>query len=300
MKKIFYIIVLSIVCILSSGCGEGHIDVTDVAYNPKIVLDAYIFGGEKVKDIKITRNFPLNKNIDISKLIIQDASVLLTDISANKTYPLSFNAQTLTYEYAGNDLIIGYGKSYKINVSATIDGKKLAASSTTTVPEKGLRAVSHELGEMFYREQDANGKVKKINLNIIPSEKAVATILSITALDASLNTYIYDNAYSSETDTQKIKDNMDDLRQGYTWQQGIAPGTQSFSINVEWYSIYFYSRYRVIIYAADRNFQNYLLTAKNVMEQDGNFHEPKMYIDGDGIGVFGSAVKDTAYFSIKR
>lgn len=292
--------VLSIAGLFLSSCGEGHIDVTDTAYNPKIVMDAYIYGGQKVKDIRITRNFPLNKNIDISQIIISDASVQITDISANKTYPLSYNPQNMMYDYTGDDLIIEYGKSYRINVAAKIEGKELSCSSVTTVPNRGLSSPLHDLGEMGYRELDANGKVKKVNLNILSSDNAAATILSITAMDASLNNYIYDNAYSSETDTQKIKDNWDDLRQSYGWQQGIAPGTPNFNMDVEWYSIYFYGKYRVVIYAADRNFFHYFLSAKSVMEQDGNFHEPKMYIDGEGIGVFGSAVKDTVYFTIKR
>jgi hypothetical protein len=300
VKRILYITILSIAGLLLSSCGEGHIDVTDAAYNPKIVLDAYIYGGQKVKDIRITRNFPLNKNIDISRIIISDASVQITDLSANKIYPLSYNSQNMMYEYSGDDLIIDYGKSYRIDVKAKIDGKELSCSSTTTVPKKGLSSPIRDIGEMGYRELDAYGKVKKVNINIVPSDNAAATILSITAMDASLNNYIYDNAYSSETDTQKIKDNWDDLRQSYAWQQGIAPGTPSFNIDIEWYSIFFYGKYRVVIYAADRNFERYFLTAKSVMEQDGNFHEPKMYIDGDGIGVFGSAVKDTVYFTIKR
>ena len=37
-----------------------------------------------------------------------------------------------------------------------------------------------------------------------------------------------------------------------------------------------------------------------VQEIDGNFHEPVFHIDGDGIGVFGSAVTDTVYFSVTQ
>jgi len=37
-----------------------------------------------------------------------------------------------------------------------------------------------------------------------------------------------------------------------------------------------------------------------VQEIDGNLHEPAFHIEGDGIGVFGAAVADTAYFEIVR
>ena len=37
-----------------------------------------------------------------------------------------------------------------------------------------------------------------------------------------------------------------------------------------------------------------------VKEIDGNYHEPAFHFEGDGIGVFGSAIADTAYFWILR
>lgn len=64
--------------------------------------------------------------------------------------------------------------------------------------------------------------------------------------------------------------------------------------------LYFYTRYRIIIYAADRNFRDFQATHEVTQGADGNHHEPAFHIDGDGIGVFGSAVVDTAYFEVLR
>jgi len=299
MRKIFNSIVAFITLFLISGCGEGRVDITDASYSPEIVINAYIFGGQKVQDIKITRNIPLTQNIDTSKIILTDAIVRLIDLSNNKEYLLSYNPLKFSFEYMGSDLFIDYGKSYKIDVQATIDGKNLHASSTTTVPLSGLKADIHDLGTMVYRETDVYGNVKKINVSFRPSENSIATILSIVALDASTNSFIYNNYYYIETDTQKIEHALDRYKQNYTFQLGIAPGIQDFTVTIDWFTIWFYGKYRVIIYAADRNFYDYFITAKNVMELDGNFHEPKMHIEGDGIGVFGSAVTDTVYFDIQ-
>jgi hypothetical protein len=119
-------------------------------------------------------------------------------------------------------------------------------------------------------------------------------------LDASTSSFIYNNFYYPETDTQKVFNAINRYKQNYAYQIGIAPGTQNYTMTIDWYNVWFYGNYRVIVYAADKNFYDYFITAKNVMELDGNFHEPRMHIEGDGIGVFGSAVTDTVYFSVSR
>jgi hypothetical protein len=298
MKKTYYSLFVIVVLIYLSGCGEGHVDITDAFYSPKIVINAYVFGGQKVQNIKITRNIPLTQNIDTSSIILPDAMVKIIDLSNNKEYLLTYNPLKLSYEYAENDLIVDYGKSYKIDVQARIDGKDLHASSITTVPLSGLKADKYDLGTMPYRETDENGIVKKINIGFRPSENSSATIFSVVALEASTSSFIYNNYYYSEKDTQKIEHALFRYKQNYVYQIGIAPGTLDFLIAVDWYNVWFYGRYRVIIYAADKNFYDYCITAQNVMELDGNFHEPKMHIDGEGVGVFGSAVTDTVYFTI--
>jgi hypothetical protein len=48
----------------------------------------------------------------------------------------------------------------------------------------------------------------------------------------------------------------------------------------------------------DKNYREFLQTYNDVQEEDGNFHEAKFNIEGDGIGVFGSVVTDTVYIEI--
>jgi hypothetical protein len=52
------------------------------------------------------------------------------------------------------------------------------------------------------------------------------------------------------------------------------------------------------VYAGDNNFKDYVLTVSNVQQPDGNFIEPRMYLTGDGIGIFGSAIRDTVTFNL--
>jgi hypothetical protein len=298
--KILFAFILFIQAAFIAGCGEGDVNLSEASYIPKIVINAYIYGGQKVQDIKVSRNVPLNQGIDTSKIFLTDAIVSITDLSSSKKYLLTYNPLRFSFEYAGTDLIIGYGKSYKIDVQAIIDGKNLYAVSTTTVPLSGLKADKQDLGIMAYRETDVLGNIEKINVSFRPSDNSAATILSIVSLEASPASFIYNNYYYLETDTQKIDNALYRYSQNFTYQLDIASGTSDFTIPIDWFTIWFYGRYRVIIYAADKNFYDYFITAKNVMELDGNFHDPRMHIDGDGIGVFGSAVTDTVYFTITK
>jgi hypothetical protein len=300
IKKYFTEIFTFLALLFFVGCGEGIVDLNSVKYEPKIVIDGYLYPNMKVANIKITRNFPLNQNIDITKLILYSAQVKLTDISNSKVYNLSFNPLELSFGYQGNDLNIGFGKTYRLDVSAIVDGKQLSAYSTTIIPNQGLAVSKSNLDSMSYREKDNNGEVKKFNILFTPSNGTEFHVFSITSLDAKLDNFIYNNAYNTELDSNDIKDEFDRFKQSYYWFQNTNPNGTFLSRNIEWHSIWFYGNYRVILYEADKNFQDFLLTHKNVMEMDGNFHEPQMHIYGDGIGVFGSAVMDTVYFKIHK
>ena len=286
-----------LIAAILAGCGEGMIDVSSADYQPKIVIDGYIFPGQKVENIKITRNIPLNTNIDVSGIILFNAEVTITDLTANTIYPLSFNYNKLYFEDAGGRLKIENGKSYKIDVKAKIDDKILHAGSVTTVPLSGLSLAAKDLGQLKYREPDAYGNQKKFTLTFKPSPDAAFHSFTITAYDTAVNNFIYDNPYHKFDSTQ-VFENMDSFRHSFSWLQNTRPGADMLTYQVEWLDIWFYGNYRLIVYAGDQNFKDFILTHNSVMEMDGNFHEPKLHIDGDGIGVFGSAVSDTVYFKV--
>ncbi|RJP64959.1 MAG: hypothetical protein C4539_13895, partial [Ignavibacteriales bacterium] len=204
----------------------------------------------------------------------------------------------ISYEYNGNDLTIENGKSYKLEVEATIDGKNLQTSSTTIVPLNGFFINRLTPDVLKYRLTDENGNVKKINVSFSPAANASIYGISITALNPTLDNFIYDNAYHNNLDTNDVIEDFDMYKQQMYWLQNSKNDASQLDIDVEWHAIWFYTDYRVIIYAGDKNFKDFLLTQQNVQEMDGNFHEPKLHLDGDGIGVFASAIPDTVYFRI--
>lgn len=282
------------------SCGEGTIDVSPETYTPKIVIQGFVYPGKKIENIFITNNIPLDI-FSGSSIIILNADVKITDLSNGRVYKLTFNPSKISYEYNGTDLQIDFGKSYRLDVTAIVDGLRLSANSTTTVPAKGFQILKDQstLGTLKYREKDNTGNLKSFNVFFEPSPGTNYYAISIVALDASMENFIYDNAYF-EIKEKDLNDDFDYYKYQFKALQNVKSDAVKSNYKVEWLDTWFYSKYRLIIYAADENFRLFAQTHKNVQEFDGNFHEPRMNINGEGIGVFGSAIADTVYFEVVK
>ena len=126
-------------------------------------------------------------------------------------------------------------------------------------------------------------------------------MLSIKALDASTSSYIYDNPFT-KNDSSDVRFFFRELVSAYEWGQSLPTDPDQEPVistqSIRWRALQFYGRYRAIIYAADENFKDFFLTHSTTQELDGNFHAPAFHIEGDGVGVFGSAIADTVFFEV--
>lgn len=283
------------------SCGDAVINVDKKIYSPKIVMDGYVIPHQKINNIRISRNFPLNEKINIMDFPLKDADVSITDLSTGKNYPLTFNFGQLGFEYRESDLEITEGNSYRLAVSAEIDGKKLKASSTTTVPLDGFHIdrTASQLDPLKYREKDENGDVKFFTITFKHSASTDFYALSIVAQEASLETFVEKNIFGLEK-KELDEDLLNRLKYEASWAQTSSNPEGMTTIKILWLDTWFYGQYRVILYAGDNNFKQYFLTHNNVQDIDGNLYEPKFFVDGDGIGVFGSALADTVHFNVLR
>ncbi len=298
--KAVSIIFLTIFSILIISCGESTVEL-EQTFKPKIVMQAIIYPGQQVSGISISRNIPINTQPNPKTLFISDANLSITDLSTGKVYKLSYNPSKFSYQYDGKDWIVDYDRSYKLLITARIDDVILTASSVTKTPAKGFSIIKEKTvsGELKYKEQDALGSVKEIPLKLNLSPGTTYYPISLVALDASDTTFIYDNSYL-EVKQEDVVKNLDRYKYIQRQIQNINPNAADIDYDINWISIWFYSRYRMIVYAADENFRIYNLTYRGVQEFDGNFHEPKINIVGDAIGVFGSMIADTVYFKVKK
>ncbi len=295
--KIFFVLSLLII----SSCGESVVDVGRNTYSPKIVIDAYLYPGQKADRIKITRNIPVNTTVDPTALLLPNAAVTLTDMQSGKTYNLTFNTDKFYFEDKSGGLIIGYDKDYLLNVSAVVEGKSLKASSVTHTPRSGFRIIDEQStsNSILYRDKEPDGAEKKITLTFNPSPGTSFYFFSIVSLDASDSTFIYDNPYIEVKKDDLLKE-MDLFKYRSIWLQNINSEGSSIKYFFEWINFWFYGNYRIIAYACDDNFRLFNQTYKMVQDFDGNFHEPRLNVSGEGIGVFGSLIADTLYIKVKR
>lgn len=297
MKLIIIVLLLGVTVL---GCGEAVVDISEQSFEPKIVIEGILMPGAPVSNIRINRNFPLNTRVEREDLPIRDAEVVLLD-DAGGQFGLGFNPESRAYAYPGSDLTIEHGRSYTLEVTASVEGEALFARSTTTVPNAGFRVLQSEstLGSLRYRQRDATGRVINFEIAFERSPGTNFYALSLLATEADVSTFIYDNPFG-EFDEGDVQDDFDDFRAIFSWVQDTPLDPGASSIQIFSFFTWFYGEYRAVVYAGDRNYKDFLVTYQDVQEIDGNFHEPAFHIEGDGIGVFGSAIADTAYFRVVR
>jgi hypothetical protein len=289
MKSIIKLFVAALAVALTY-CGDPGVDISEVQFEPKIVVEGYLYPGQAVNEIKLMRNYALNSTID-------EADLVLTP--EKNSVIVSINGVSLQYNqdahyYFNDQLIPEFGKPYTIKISAVIDGKQLHTTSTTITPNEGFEIVKENLGVIRYRETDPVLAFK-------PSPGTDFYAFSVVPENANLDNFIYDNVYAPDIKREELEEDFND----YYYQMEAIINVDSYSDATVTYKIpgfntWFYTDYKVIVYAGDKNFKDFIITANDVQEADGNFIEPAFHFEGDGIGIFGSAVTGNVYFTLTR
>ncbi len=288
IKKFMLVAMLMPLLFLTSSCGDPAIEAFN-QYEPKIVVNAYLFVGTTVSDIRILRNYPVGTTIESSKQYLTPAEG--TVVTINGTV-LDYNPTTKSY--FSNSITVQPKTTYSLQVSSIVEGKKLECSAVTTTPDLGFALEKNNLGIIQYNAE-------KPIIRFKTSEGAYSYSFSFRPDSASLESFIYDNIFQSDITTEDVRKDFNDYY--LQWDMVINIDTQLvgfFDYVTEWWNIWFYGTYTIYAYAGDINMRDFLLTANDIQELDGNFFEPAFYIKGDGIGVFGSAVRDSLTMRVTK
>ncbi len=304
MYKKINILITILISFSIFSCGEGIVEVTNESYEPKIAIEGFLIANQKVDKVRISRNFRIDDNLNRTTLIpnVNQTIVSITDIAADSTFYLTFHVSTddifdeYYWQYNYDSLKIDYGKSYRLDVSTVIDGKQLSASATTTVPQQGLNISGLNYNQLTFRQKDQSGNLQQFQLTFDRAPGTTFYAASIRSMNADSTNFIYEHPFYNDEDDLIIND----FNFQYGWIQDTPPIAGQSKLDIFWTSLWFYDTYELIIYAADKNYKEFIQTYNDVQEQDGNFHEPKFNIEGDGIGVFGSMVADTAYIEVLK
>ncbi len=281
--------IIALTGLIFSGCGNPKVNLTSAPYDPKIAVEGYLYPGHTVSQISLMRNYPIGDSVNTGALQLTPSG---NAVSATiNGAALLFDPQTQTYY--NNQITVDYDKSYKLEVYATIDGTPLHTTSTTTTPQKGFAVLENNLGDFSYGDS--------ITINYYPSPSTGFYAFSIVPDTANPGNFNYNIDLRDKPDSSKVVQNLNQ----YKFRYGTVNNVNSYAGTAYSFTIgsrdtWFYSTYTVVAYACDLNFKEFLLTAPNVQEVDGNFHEPIETFQGDGIGVFGSAIADTVRFAIVK
>ena len=285
-----YMAVIALAGIIFSGCGQSGVNIDNAPYVPKIVVEGYLYCGETVGNIRLMKNFPIGSPVDTSTLYLTPSGNNV-QATINGT-SLSFDPATQTY--FSKQINVGYGQTYTLDVYAEVDGAKLHTTSTTTTPPKGFRIINRNMGSFGYNSP-------LMSLTFLPSPGTGFYAFSIVPDTATTANFIYNNVFRNNLDSAKVAKNLNNFKFNGAIESGInSYSATAFALPIRSDETWFYGKYTVVGYAGDSNFKDYVLTAPSVQEPDGNFHEPVLIFKGDGIGVFASAIADTATFTITR
>ena len=124
-----------LLCLLFAACGDPKVNITNSSYEPKIVVEGLLVPGQPVSGIRITRNFPVDFNLNSASVVLDGAQASLRDVDNDVTYALTFHGgadlRSIYHEYTGNDLTIVPGGTYTLEISATVDDRSLSTQATT-------------------------------------------------------------------------------------------------------------------------------------------------------------------------
>lgn len=302
MKKYLYFFVF----LMLLACGEGNVEVENVSYEPRITVEGFLIPGHKVERIRIFKNFKIDQNVSILNSLLdpEKTTVTITDEQNGNIYDLSLHVpDTLTdingywFEYNGDDLIIEHNKSYTLYAESEYNNKLLWCSSTTTVPQAGFSIEDVNYNSLKFAQEKQNGDLEVFEVTIKRSPGVTYYFATIRPLNNSFDNLIK-NHLVGKLDSTIYDENKVDLSFDTSWIQNTPEYTGESIMRLFWFDFYFYSEYEVIIYAADKNYREFLQTYNRVQEFDGNFHEAKFNFEGDGIGFFGSIIPDTLYVTV--
>lgn len=143
MKKYICLILIAALVYSIGGCSS---DSGIEPEHDQAVVQAYLYAGEPVDDIKITSTLSLSSEDSLAPPV-NDADIIL--IKEGITYQLiASEGDSGYYNYPGSDLIVEEGDAFRIEV--TWGGK--TAYGETTVPGPP-EAVNLSSGTLYYPEQ---------------------------------------------------------------------------------------------------------------------------------------------------
>jgi hypothetical protein len=284
----FVLLAMTVVMVMAvlSGCDNA----IQSNYTEQLVVDGFLYAGEPVDSIVLHRTTPFGAYYDDLDYAVDGATVTITvDGVAHPLLPTGLKGR---YYLPASDLVVEGGKTYNLTVSAPNlqTGGVQSVTATTTVPMPiHFSAVADSI----------RGKTFSVDTNNLASLAFVVTagpvdnpnrryLLSVRALDTVEADSI------SPASRGYFPGELPDIDTNLTIRYSNLATGPAIAITPRLFI--WYGPNLITFYAIDTNWSDY---QRQVIGRGGTNYQPTLNHINGGIGIFGSAARDTVTIFLK-
>lgn len=265
-----------ILALTAYGCKENNITESE---NQKLVVEAFLYAGEKVENIRLTKTLSLGSE-DTLAPPVSNAQVVL--YKNGVAYTLSPNPHSSGYYmYNGSDLSIEPGSSFSIEVN--YQGNKITGS--TVVPQKPQNvSISSSTLKVTQPSASSGG-----GWGGNPFQDTNSIYIKWDNPDSSLYYVVIENLETSPTYINSFGGGPDMAGRRMTFPP--SP-TKEFVISRR--NLTYYGKHKAIVYKVNQEYAD-LYESRN--QDSRNLNEPLTNIK-NGLGVFSAFSSQEVYFEV--
>ncbi len=278
MKK--HTILLSLLVLLFSSCDEENLN--NIAAN-QFVVEAFIYAGEPIDDIRIKSTFPLSQEEDTSAPI-NNAEVTL--IKNGQRFPLVSSGTEGLYNYPGDDVSVETNDVFQLEV--VHNGITATAETIVPTPTEGLILSEDSL------------KVPRLPLSegreaIV---EAIGNFLRESRIEATWDNPNEDLYFMV---VESVKDTIDPIFPGQVIDalarfRFVSEPTEDNSLAFLGGTLVSFGTYSVRVYHIN---QEYAALYENRTQDSRDLNEPPSNIQ-NALGVFSAFNSQEAFFEVAR
>jgi len=274
VNKISLISVLFFLFFLSN-CEES---TNPISLEESIAVQAYLYAGEAVNDIRLNSTIPLDVDTSYAPPI-NDAEVFL--IKNDEIYELeSSPGDSGYYHYSGNDLNVVSGDKFRLHI--LYQEHEINAETIVPDPPNQIELSNSELKVPDFENVDRSTIMDWIENGEMSID---------VSWEGSSNSWYYVTLENIEENPEEIETFKFDR-----FRLRVFPPIQDTSYQIRQPSLTHIGEHKINVYAVNIEYAN-LYSSR---EQDSrDLQEPLTNIEG-GLGVFTSFAADTAFFTVKK
>ncbi len=259
-------------------------------YTEQLVVDGFIYAGEPIDSIVLHRTTPFGDYYDDLDYAVDSATITITaDGVAHTLLPTGLKGR---YDLPISDLVVQGGKTYTLSITApdrqTSGIHTVTATTTVPMPIHYSAIVDSLRGQTFIVDtNNLASLVFPVTAGPVDNPNR-EYLLSVQALDTALADSL------SPSTRGHMATEIPDIDSNLTIRySNIATGPE---IAITPRLFLWYGPNLITFYAIDTNWADY---QRQVIGRGGTDYQPTLNHINGGIGVFGSAARDTVTIFIK-